>query len=794
MAGHARRTLMGKASRICCASLGLLLLLSACGEGPRGVVEAKKADGLTKVRTDRTYFRDEQGRYVFFHGVNLGCDTKVPAEDPEDKTAVSYIGKPFPLEEADRWFGKLRDLGFNSVRFIMNWDAIEHAGPGKYDTEYLDFVEALVKKAHEYGIYCLMDMHQDIFSRYLHVNFSSHPKHGEPGSLEWMLFSLLPHTEDGEPNFAKGSFDNRVQGHGAPEWVVRRCLPHKNLDSPYWGVFRALGGIIKNQEAIRRLVDVLMPSEDGGEDWTDDFVKGLPPPFEPTQSSDFMPWGMWGINMGFSVDMERCVSAFFGGDKVWPAWRVDEDGWPIEDAKKDEGEGIQSYMQRHYVDSWMQVVERVKDEPNVIGYDLMNEPPGLFIALLVDALYFEGKLDETLKQTIKDLFPDTPAGSDKTIGEDLVDVIFGLSLLPFDSSDEEKKKRGMDGVDAMSLLDINFRFDELFLQPFYEKVGSAIVEKDPSAVLWIERGAGLSLIQGPGGFQPYESFMTWPKDPRTGERFEQVVYAPHWYPDIYPEIGFNVQPRTKHVDQVKHQSFSDKVREGIEWSHYALSNAPVVFGEFGTYFNYNVPRLRGLTEDDLKAQMKEKSYPVAAEILDNYYEAFEEHNLPHMQWCFSANADYFYGELWNNEDFSVIDPDGEPRADTAYSRPYARALSGKPKRVRFFSEHHYFDPDKGKPDPRGEMVLEMESKETDAPTEVFVPARQYPEGFYVWLSDGYASFDSERRLLLWFPTADEPDAVHSLRLRPPLEGDAPEAWTYFVDAEGRTIDGAAPGL
>ena len=41
MAGHARRTLMGKASRICCASLGLLLLLSACGEGPRGVRERR---------------------------------------------------------------------------------------------------------------------------------------------------------------------------------------------------------------------------------------------------------------------------------------------------------------------------------------------------------------------------------------------------------------------------------------------------------------------------------------------------------------------------------------------------------------------------------------------------------------------------------------------------------------------------------------------------------------------------------------------------------------------------------
>jgi len=63
----------------------------------------------------------------------------------------------------------------------------------------------------------------------------------------------------------------------------------------------------------------------------------------------------------------------------------------------------------------------------------------------------------------------------------------------------------------------------------------------------------------------------------------------------------------------------------------------------------------------------------------------------------------------------------------------------------------------------------MESKESAAPTEVFVPLRQYPKGFYVWVSDGAAYFDTERQMLYWYPTRDAPGTVHEITIRPPLE-------------------------
>ena len=42
---------------------------------------------------------------------------------------ISFVGRPFPLDEADEHFGRLRRWGFNFVRFNVAWEALEHEGP-----------------------------------------------------------------------------------------------------------------------------------------------------------------------------------------------------------------------------------------------------------------------------------------------------------------------------------------------------------------------------------------------------------------------------------------------------------------------------------------------------------------------------------------------------------------------------------------------------------------------------------------------------------------------------------------
>ena len=118
-------------------------------------------------------FTDAKGRQVILRGVNLGGDCKVPypgggtdkPSDFSDHREVSFIGRPFPLEEADVHLGRITGWGFNTLRLLVTWEAVEHAGPGLYDTAYLDYVAAVARKAADHGLVLFIDFHQDVWSR-----------------------------------------------------------------------------------------------------------------------------------------------------------------------------------------------------------------------------------------------------------------------------------------------------------------------------------------------------------------------------------------------------------------------------------------------------------------------------------------------------------------------------------------------------------------------------------------------------------------------------------------------------
>jgi len=95
--------------------LGSLLLLTSCGDDY--TLEDQARASLTPIHTDLHYFKDANGRYMFIHGANVSGSSKFPASfEP-----ISYVGKPFPLEEADWNFRTLRSQGFNVIRLVMTW-------------------------------------------------------------------------------------------------------------------------------------------------------------------------------------------------------------------------------------------------------------------------------------------------------------------------------------------------------------------------------------------------------------------------------------------------------------------------------------------------------------------------------------------------------------------------------------------------------------------------------------------------------------------------------------------------
>lgn len=141
-----------------------------------------------RLRIDGRTFRDSYDREVTLHGINCAADAKFPANPNQpshipdnffDGDNVSFVNRPFSLDDAATHFSRLRSWGYNTIRYVFTWEAIEHAGPGKYDEEWIDHTIAVLRKAKEYGFYIFMDPHQDVVGSipmYLNISFlTRHP-------------------------------------------------------------------------------------------------------------------------------------------------------------------------------------------------------------------------------------------------------------------------------------------------------------------------------------------------------------------------------------------------------------------------------------------------------------------------------------------------------------------------------------------------------------------------------------------------------------------------------------------
>ncbi len=116
-------------------------------------------------------FCDSHGRQVTLRGINFAADAKFPSSPnqpshvPDDffnGDNVKFTGRPFPKEDAHLHFSRLKLFGYNTIRYIFTWEAIEAAGPGIYDEEWIQHTIDILRTAKEYGFYIFMDPHQDV--------------------------------------------------------------------------------------------------------------------------------------------------------------------------------------------------------------------------------------------------------------------------------------------------------------------------------------------------------------------------------------------------------------------------------------------------------------------------------------------------------------------------------------------------------------------------------------------------------------------------------------------------------
>jgi len=94
------------------------------------------------------YIKDVQGRIVIHHGINICNSSK---------------GSPFLPWQQEKDFKRLQDWGFNFVRYLIFWEAIEPT-ENHYDTAYMSATLIRLKQLKALGIDVVIDFHQDLYA------------------------------------------------------------------------------------------------------------------------------------------------------------------------------------------------------------------------------------------------------------------------------------------------------------------------------------------------------------------------------------------------------------------------------------------------------------------------------------------------------------------------------------------------------------------------------------------------------------------------------------------------------
>lgn len=218
--GRGRGRERGQKSKARLLLTGGLVLLVATG----AIAAAMRS---TPEHTDR-FIENDAGQALVQHGFS----TAGSAKSTPDGLPV------FTEQELVR---ESEDMGTNFVRFLISWRAVEPR-PGVYDQAYLDAVEERVGWYEERGYHVMLDMHQDLWGRYITPGLDR-----GNGAPEWATFmDGLPVQEHDmweliylEPGVIR-AFDNFWNTSGA----------HPELTQHYVDAWRAVAERFADNQTV----------------------------------------------------------------------------------------------------------------------------------------------------------------------------------------------------------------------------------------------------------------------------------------------------------------------------------------------------------------------------------------------------------------------------------------------------------------------------------------------------------------------------------------------------------------
>ncbi len=110
--------------------------------------------------TDGPAFKDGLGRVVFLRGVNAGGRSKIAPYVPFDFAPGGFDAA------LDAYMKRAATWGIDVMRVPFTWAALEptRTTPPTYDAAWLAEYEKVLAAAWSYGIYTIVDFHQDVYS------------------------------------------------------------------------------------------------------------------------------------------------------------------------------------------------------------------------------------------------------------------------------------------------------------------------------------------------------------------------------------------------------------------------------------------------------------------------------------------------------------------------------------------------------------------------------------------------------------------------------------------------------
>ncbi len=115
---------------------------------------------------------DTSGRTVLLHGLNARVAGVFDVTFTDGRLPVEAV-PAFAAADAAR----IRALGFNALRLPVNWSGIEPTEDGGIQDAYLDGVAAVTAMCEAAGLFVIVDLHQDSYSKEI----------GEDGAPLWAI-------------------------------------------------------------------------------------------------------------------------------------------------------------------------------------------------------------------------------------------------------------------------------------------------------------------------------------------------------------------------------------------------------------------------------------------------------------------------------------------------------------------------------------------------------------------------------------------------------------------------------